>query len=71
MANNRMYLVFKPTGDKVYLGKRMGYGWYNVPDDIQQQLTNLFEVAENSYSGSQDDFCIGMEEPFNDCMVEI
>jgi hypothetical protein len=31
MANNRMYLVHKVTGKKLYLGKRMGHGYYNPP----------------------------------------
>jgi hypothetical protein len=66
-----MYIVFKPTGDKVYLGKRMGYGWYNVPEDIHEQLSNLFHLAEESCFDEQDNFCIGMEYPFDKNMVEI
>ena len=32
MANNRMYLVHKVTGKKLYLGKRMGHGYYRPPE---------------------------------------
>lgn len=37
MANNRMYLVHKVTGKKLYLGKRMGHGYYNpqLPEALQ------------------------------------
>ena len=30
MANNRMFLLHRPSGKAVYLGKRMGWGWYAV-----------------------------------------
>jgi hypothetical protein len=63
MANNRMFLVYRPTGDVVYLGKRMGYGWYGTPEDVAQRIAALFEKAENAAGGdiSQDDFAIALE----------
>ena len=67
-----MYLVFKPTGDKVYLGKRMGWGWYDVHDDIKEKIIALFEIAENGdYEGEQDDFALGMEDPYNEHIEDI
>lgn len=63
MANNRMYLVFRPTGDAVLLGKRLGWGWYGVPSDVSERIASLFEAAEGA-SGkevSQDDFAIALE----------
>lgn len=67
MANNRMYLVYRPTGDAVYLGKRMGWGWYGTPEDVAERIATLFEKAENAAGGdfSQDDFAIAMESAEN------
>jgi hypothetical protein len=59
MANNRMYLCHRPSGLAVYLGKRMGWGWYNVQDKLPEHLKALFAAVENEHS--QDDFCVVME----------
>ena len=59
MANNRMYLVHKPSGLGVYLGKRMGYGWYDAPEDLGVKMNDLFEECIGE--GNQDDFAIVME----------
>jgi len=56
MANNRMYLIHKPTGTAVMLGKRMGWGWYTPP--TEDQMTRFFEASEEA---NQDDFYLGME----------
>jgi len=61
MANNRMYLLHKPTGRAVFLGKRMAWGWYRVPDDIKERLEALFEAVEDDAGTSQDDFAIALE----------
>jgi hypothetical protein len=62
MANNRMYLLHRPSGKAVYLGKRLGWGWYNVPDDLTMRVNELFRlVEEGEVDGSQDDFCIALE----------
>jgi len=63
MANNRMFLVYRPTGDAVYLGKRMGWGWYGTPEDVAQRIAALFEKAEEAAGGgfSQDDFALALE----------
>lgn len=55
MANNRMYLRHVPTGAAVYLGKRMGGGWYNEPE--QSALSQLFEYAADNGIG-QDEFAL-------------
>lgn len=60
MANNRMLLVYEPTGDAVYLGKRMGYGWYDVPADIKESIEALFKKAEK-YNEDQDAFILILE----------
>jgi hypothetical protein len=61
MANNRMFLVHRPTGKAVTLGKRMGRGWYGVPPHLGTQLMALFELAENA-STDLDDFALAMED---------
>ena len=63
MANNRMYLMHRPSRKAVYLGKRMGWGWYNVPDDVKERIKRLFKMVENQEAdGDQDDFCIALED---------
>src|SRR6185369_11071979 len=59
MANNRMFLVYKPTGDAVYLGKRMGDGWYDVPETLGNALQALFDLVE--HKGPLDGFALAME----------
>lgn len=65
MANNRMYLVYRPTGDAVYLGRRMDWGWHGTPDDVAEKIANLLEKASDYADGlnySQDDFAIALEQ---------
>lgn len=66
MANNRMFLVYRPTGDCVLLGKRLATGWYTPSEDVKsisEKLTELFQKAEKECSEgkAQDDFCVAME----------
>ena len=43
MANNRMYLVNKNSGEKIYLAKYYpSTGWYSLPD-IENQMDLVFE----------------------------
>lgn len=65
MANNRMFLVHRPTGLAVYLGKRMGWGWYDAPAHLAEQMTLLYAVLESEYGyeGQQDAFQVAMESP--------
>lgn len=65
MANNRMFLVYRPTGYAVPLGKRMGFGWYDAPEDLSEMMMDLFKHAEDAaieLDASQDDFVICAEE---------
>ncbi len=61
MANNRMYLVFRPTGEKVFLGKRLAHGWYGVPEDLAHRLEEMFERVQMEDAESQDDFVLEFE----------
>lgn len=60
MATNRMFLLHVPSGNAVYLGKRMGWGWHNVPEDVNKSIEKLFELVESSYD--QDHFALAMED---------
>ncbi len=42
MANNRLYLVHRPTGFALFLGKRMLRGWYSGNDGIPEAKLNAF-----------------------------
>lgn len=66
MANNRMFLVYRPTGDAVFLGKRMGRGWYGTPKDLPEKILELFRRAKEAAAASerafsQDDFAVALE----------
>jgi len=61
MANNRMYLIHKPSKLGICLGKRMAWGWYGAPN--QNFLDQFFTfLSENYLEGSQDDFVLAMED---------
>ena len=58
MANNRLWLVHRPSGRRVFLGKRMAWGWYGAPEDTGARLNAMFEAIECD----QDDFELVMED---------
>ena len=60
MANNRMFLIHKPTKLGVGLGKRRGWGWYNAPD--REELERFYDYLSDNPKGSQDDFVLAMED---------
>jgi len=41
MANNRLFIVHRPTGKWLYFGKRMLLGWYDAP--TQEKFEAFFE----------------------------
>lgn len=42
MANNRMYLVHKETGEKLLLAKFNGADWWCFHDEMKQRLNDFF-----------------------------
>ena len=64
MANNRLWLIHRPSGASVYLGKRMGLGWYqDKPEQLAEKLEEFFKEAEGGSDGhTQDDFILGLED---------
>lgn len=62
MADERMYLLHEPSGFNVYLGKRMGWGWYGVPDNLNERVQKLYDMVESQEAeGDQDAFIIAFE----------
>jgi hypothetical protein len=64
VANNRLILVHRPTGQSVYLAKRMGHGWYvgNAPAaELGDRLNAFFDECQEPFEG-QDDFMLVMED---------
>lgn len=57
MANNRLYLVHKPTGTSVKLGKRMGQGYYMAVE--AEKLQEFFDTCEDFDAAA--DPCIGFD----------
>lgn len=58
MANKRLFLVHRPSGHAVYLGKRLGWGW-SVSSHVGHDIQTLFDLIESQKAGGdQDDFVI-------------
>ena len=55
MANERMYLLHEPSGYGVYMGKRMGWGWYDVPAILPHLIQHLHEIVELEAVGDEQD----------------
>ncbi len=62
MANNRLLLVYRPTGRAMVIGKRMGTGWYSR-GDILKRLDAFFDEAETEWEEgmNHDDFELVIE----------
>lgn len=60
MANNRMWLIHKPSKLGIMLGKRMGWGWYRAPKE--EEFNRFFEYLSENPDGSQDDFLLVIED---------
>lgn len=62
MANERMYLLHTDSGYYVPLGKRMGWGWYGLPDDAHRRIKKLYSMVESQEAeGDQDAFVVAFE----------
>ncbi len=64
MANNRLILVYRPTGRAVGIGKRMGSGWYTGHGSVDERLTAFFDEVESEWMAGmgQDDFELVIED---------
>jgi hypothetical protein len=63
MANNYLFLVYRPTGRAIQIGKRMGFGWYthNDEDVNLKQFYSECEQAAIDLDADQDDFVLVKE----------
>jgi hypothetical protein len=69
MANNRLWLVHRPTGAAICLGKRLAQGWWCHTDgSFPDRLNAFFEQAgmpnpsgDMFGNGPQDDFVLAIE----------
>ena len=60
MADNRMWLIHRPTRLGVMIGRRNGLGWDKAPE--QEDVQRFFEYLKINPEGSQDDFFLAMED---------
>lgn len=64
MPNNVMWLMHRPSGAAVAVGRRMAVGWYRKGDAERDGVQELFDyVEQNCDFDGQDDFVLVM----NDC----
>ncbi len=62
MANERMYLLHADSGYYVPLGRRMGWGWYGVPEEVGRRIQTLYDFVESQEAeGDQDAFVVAFE----------
>lgn len=67
MANNRMYLVHRPSGRGIFLGSRGGWGYHPPPPELSADLGALYAYVEQGgwpgedREGAQDDFAVLLE----------
>jgi len=54
MANNRLWMLHRPSKTAVCLGKRMGSGWYRPPDP--KLLEAFYDFIEVEHFDMMDDF---------------
>lgn len=64
MANNRLWLIHRPTGAHVCLGKRMAIGWHSTRTDNRtgELIREFFDQVECGPEIGQDDFVLALED---------
>ena len=61
MANNRMFLIHKPSGVGIGLAKSFDTGWRGVPE--QKEFQRFFDyIYGNCEWEERDDFMLAMED---------
>lgn len=70
MANNRMYLVHRPSGKCVAIAKQLGIGWSVGPTaedmtHLGQKLNEMFDAVETAGVGLSD-FMLALESNVDD-----
>jgi hypothetical protein len=69
MADNRLYLVHRPSLVGISIGKRYGWGWSAVapPEEVGERIRRLYRQVEEvgdawPLQGTQDDFVVVDEQ---------
>lgn len=62
MANNRLWLIHRPSQLGIMIGKRMGWGWYAAPKT--KFVESYFDYLSSNYD-EQDDFILAIEDDEN------
>ena len=65
MADNRMWLIHKPSKLGILLGKRLGWGWDAIVEKNELQRFYAYLAFEESDTGSGDDFILSQEDCSN------
>ena len=60
MANNRLWLLHRPSKRAVLLGKRMGMGWYEALSS--KTLQKFYDFLEDEHFVTMDDFELLIED---------
>ena len=60
MANNRMFLIHKPSKIGIYFGKRMAAGWYDAPE--KDYIERYYDYLEDNFFDTRDDLILAMED---------
>ena len=62
MADNRMWLIHKPSKLGIMIGKRLGWGWDAYLEKNELQRFYAYLANEESDTGSGDDFILAQED---------
>lgn len=65
MADNRMFLIHRPSNLGILLGKRLGFPWYQSTEDDNPNETEVSKFLEY-VDAYDDDFVLALEEPGNE-----
>lgn len=62
MADNRIYLCYKPSGRVIMLGKRLGIGYFKSPSE--EKMEKYFDACEADYVAisSAEDPMVGVDD---------
>jgi hypothetical protein len=66
MANNRMYLIHRPTGKTITIAKQYGIGWsVGHEPSLSERLEKFFQDLESQMHDGDSDFVLALESDIN------
>ena len=63
MANDRMYIIEKRSGDKFYIAKHLMNGWYTNNDEMYTDWSNFLEKHSDEFWEYSHSYEIGYDDP--------